>query len=193
MRINAVLFHFPGFTGHDHVAEAGEAFLGANFFNLTVDFIVVGEAFNVADDTDSEGEFVAVHHSELLVEEVALAVSVVNEHVIDGVSVFADFNSFEEETVLNETFVFVFTKDHFLTVNEVDCAVGTVFAVGDEVVDTVVPDNAVGEDFNHRCTFVLLSGGKYFLVNLKLDINRAGKEVAAGTKHEFGGDERGLQ
>lgn len=144
-----MLFHFPGFAGHDHVAEAGEAFLSTYLGNLAVDFVVVGETFNVADDTDGEGEFVTVHHSELLVEEVALAVSVVNENVVDSISVFTDFNCFEKETVLNETFVFVFTKDHLFAVNEVDGAVGTILAVGDEVVDTVVPDNAVGKDFNN--------------------------------------------
>ncbi len=146
-----VLFHSPCLAGEYHVAECGEAFLCAYCLDLLVDLIVVGEAFDVADDADSERELVTVHHCELLMEEVALGVGVVNEHVINGVSVLAE--------------------EHLLAMHEVDGAFGTVFTVGDEVVYAVVPYHAVAEHLDYRCALVLLGCCEDFLVDLKLHID----------------------
>ena len=60
----------PGVAGEDHVAEGGEAFAGAHFLGLAGYFLVVDGGGDVADYTDGEGEGLAVHHGELLVEEV---------------------------------------------------------------------------------------------------------------------------
>lgn len=90
----------------------------------------------------------AIHHGELLVEEVGGCVGVMDEHVVDGVAVLADFHSFEEETVAHEAHFLILAEEHLLAVDEVDGAFCTVFLVGDEVVDAVVEDDAVLEDFH---------------------------------------------
>lgn len=90
----------------------------------------------------------AVHHGELLVEEVGGGVGVMDEHVVDGVAVLADLYCLEEEAVAHEAHFLVLAEEHLLTVDEVDGALCTVFLVGDEVVDTVVEDDAVLEDFH---------------------------------------------
>ena len=166
-----VLFHSPCLAGEYHVAECGEAFICAYCLDLLVDLIVVGEAFDVADDADSERELVTVHHCELLMEEVALGVGIVNEHVINGVSVLADLDSFEQESVAHQTFVLLLAEEHLLVMHEVDGAFGTVFTVGDEVVYAVVPYHAVAEHLDYRCALVLLGCCEDFLVDLKLHID----------------------
>lgn len=139
------LFDCPGFAGENHRAEVVEAFFGADFLDLLRDAFVVGDGLDVADDADGEGQGVAVHHGELLVEEVALAVGVVDEDVVDGVAVFTDSDGFEQEAVLDETAVFVFAEDHLLAVAQVDGLVGAYLTVGDGCVDAVVEDDTVLE------------------------------------------------
>ena len=143
-----VLFYCPGFAGEDHRAEAVEAFFGAYFLDLLRDAFVVGDGLDVADDADGEGQGVAVHHGELLVEEVALAVGVVDEDVVDGVAVFTDGDGFEQEAVPDETAVVVFAENHLLAVAQVYGLVGAYLTVGDGVVDAVVEDDTVLENLD---------------------------------------------
>ena len=183
------LFDFPGLAGEDHGAERVEAFAGADFGNLLCDTVVVGGGGDVADDADGQGEALAVHHGQLLVEEVRGRVGVVDEDVVHGVAVLSDGDGFEEEAVLDEAFVHVFAEEHLLAVAEVDGLVGADAAVGDGVVDAVVEDDAVLEDFDDRCTFVAGCGGHDLDGGGQLDVNAAAEEVAACAEYEFGGDE----
>ena len=86
-----------------------------------------------------------VHHGKLLMEEVGLRVSIVNEHIVDSVAVFADFHSLESEAVLHETQITILSENHFFAVAEMDSAVGTEFLIGDVVVDAIVENHAVLE------------------------------------------------
>ena len=131
-----------------------------------------------------------VHHGKLLVQEVVLAVSVVYEHVVDGVAVFAEGYSLQSEAVLHNTLVHLSTEEHFLAVHQVNGALGASGAVGDIVVDAVVEDYAVLQNLHHRAAFVLGSSYHHFLRDFQLHIDAAGKECAAGAKHEFSRDKR---
>ena len=75
----------------------------------------------------------SVHHGQLLVEEVAGGVSVMNQNIFNGVAVFAQFHCFEKESVAYQTFVFIFAEEHLFAVNQVDGAFSAGLAVGDEV------------------------------------------------------------
>ena len=118
-------------------------------------------------------------------QEVALAVSVVSEHVVDSVAVFTDSNSLKAETVLHDTLVLVLAENHLFAVNEVDSAIVASSAVGDVVVDAVVENHTVLEDFNDRATFVLSSSYHHFLSHLRINVDSATEECATSAEHEF--------
>lgn len=179
----------PGVAGEDHVAELVKAVLGADLFDLLLDLAVIDGRVDITDDTDSERQVVAVHHCELLVQEVAGAVGVVDEDVIEGIAVLSDGDSLEQEAVADESALEVFAEEHFLAVAQVDGALGTVFLVGDEVVDAVIENDAVLKHFDDRRTVVACGLDHDFTRGLELDVDGAGKEVAACAKDELGRDE----
>ena len=186
------LFYCPGLTGHDHVAERREVLAGANLSHLLLDFLVIDGRLHIAYHADGERERMAVHHSELLVEEVRLGVGIVNEHIVHCIALLADLYGFEQETVLYETILLVLAEEHLLAVHEFDHTLGAMLAVSDVVVYAVVPDHTVAEHFHHRCAGMLLGGGEHLLAGLKLYVDGAGKEVAACAKYELGRDKRVL-
>ena len=183
------LFHCPSFAGEDHVAERTEVLAAADFGNLCLDFLIVGGGVDVADYAEGEGEVMTVHHGKLLVEEVGGGMRIVDKHIVHRVAILADLHGFEEETVAHETQFLILAEEHLLAVDEVDGAFSAVFLIGDEVVDTVVEDDAVLEDFYHGSTLVACGCNEDFLRNLELYIDAAGKEVAARAEYEFSGDE----
>ena len=184
------LFYGPGFAGEDHIAEFVEAFSGAHFFDLLRDAFVVSRSGDIAYHADSQRQTVAVHHRKLLMQEVAFAVGVVDEYVVDSIAVFTYGHSFEQEPVLNEAAVVVGAEDHLFAVAEMDCLVGAHRLVSDRVMDAVIEDHAVLQYLHDRCTLVAGSGGENLNRRCELDIDRAREEIAAGTEHEFRRDKR---
>lgn len=183
IRGNWMLFYCPSFAGENHVAQRLEVLASTHFCYLLLNGRVVGGSVDIADYTNGQGEGFAVHHGELLVEEVGLAVGIVYEHVVDGVAIFADCHCFEAEAVLHQAAVVVLAEEHFFAVAEVDCAVGAHFFVGDGVVDTVVEDHAVLEDFAHSRAVVFGGGYHHFLAGGEFYVDGAGEESAARAEH----------
>lgn len=140
---------FPGVAGEDHVAQAGEAVGGFYLVYLLADSRLVAGALDISDDADGQGQCHAVHHGQLLVQEVGRGVSIMYQHIIHGVTVLTDGDSLEQEAITYEALVAVGAEDHLLAVYQVDGAVGTHGAVGDGVVDAVIEDYTVLQNFDH--------------------------------------------
>ena len=111
----------------------------------------------------STSRILAVHHGKLLVQEVGLAVGIMDKDIVHGVPVLSYLNGLEQETVLDDTFVIVLTECHFFAMAQVDGAVGTELTVGDGIVYAVVEYHAVLEYLHHRCAFMACGCHKNFL------------------------------
>ncbi len=112
-----------------------------------------------------------------------------NEHVVDSPPVFTYFNGTHQESVAHQTLVVVFPEEHFFAVAQMYRAFGADLAVGYEVMDAVVENHAVLEDFDHRCAFVAGGGHHHFLRCGEFYVDCACEEVAACAEHEFCRDE----
>ena len=118
--------------------------LSTDLSELRRDGIVVGGSLHVADDTEGDGEAVAVaHEGELQLQRVVLAVSVVHEDIIEGVAVLADLHHLQAEALLHEAELVVLAEDELLAVAHIDSVLLAPFLVIDAVVGAVVEDNAV--------------------------------------------------
>ena len=135
--------HLPCTASQHHVAQCLEVVLLGDVFGLGSHTLVVGGRLDVAYHAYGQWQVVAVHHGQLLVQEVVLAVGVVHEHIVDGVAVLAQGHGLEAETVLHDALVHFLAEEHLLPMYEVDCTVGTGLASGDVVVDTVVEDHGI--------------------------------------------------
>ena len=144
-----MLLDFPGVAGHDHLAEGFKASLALHGFDLCLNLGIVGGRFHVANHTECERQVVSVHHGELLVQEIVLTVRIVDEHIVEGVAALAHGNGLESEAVLHNALVHLFAKEHLLAMDEVDGAVGACVAVSHIVVNAVVEDHAVLENFDY--------------------------------------------
>ena len=158
---------------------------------LGVDGIIVGGSINIADDTKGDGETVAVaHQGEFQLQGVVLAVSIVNEYVVEGIAVLTDFYDLQAEALLNESEFVVLTEDEFLTVLYVDGILLTAFLVIDGLMAAVIEDDAVLQYLRDAGTLMLVGSLQHFDSTLGIGCHTAGKEVAAGTKAELGRTER---
>lgn len=72
---------------------------GLDLLHLTVEFLVVDRSLHVAYHADGQRQVGAVHHRQLLVQEVALAAGVVCEHVVYRIAVGAKLHSLQQEAV----------------------------------------------------------------------------------------------
>ena len=138
--MGSVLFHFPSFTSHNHVAQRTEMFALLDIVSLFVDLFLIDRCFDVAYNADCQRQRLSVHHSKLLMEEVGLAVSIVSKHVVDGVSVLTDCHRLQKESVLNQPLVHLLAEEHFLAVAQVDGVVRAQFAVADKALDALIQD-----------------------------------------------------
>ena len=160
--------------------------LGLDFAHLHCHVGLIGWSVNVTNHTQRNGQIGAVHHGELLMQEVVLAVSVVDEHVVDSVLAIIEAHGLQSKSLLHETHVAVLAKEHLLAMHEVDGAVGAYCLVGDAVVDAVVENHAVLQDLNHRAALVASSLNHNLLVDIQLNVDAAGKESATSAKDQFG-------
>ena len=125
-----LLFYFPDVVCLQQFLEIVILFLSADFSELCVNGIVVGGSLHVADDTKSDGESVAItHEGELQLQGVVLAVSIVNQYIVDGVAILADFNDLQTKALLYETELIVLAEHELLAVLYVDGVLLTTFIV----------------------------------------------------------------
>ena len=68
--MRSVLFHFPSFTSHNHVAQRTEMFALLDIVSLFVDLFLIDRCFDVAYNADCQRQRLSVHHSKLLMQEV---------------------------------------------------------------------------------------------------------------------------
>lgn len=64
------LFDDPGVACQKQFPQGREAFTGFHLLDLTAYLLVIDGSLYIADDTDGYRQLVAIHHRELLVEEV---------------------------------------------------------------------------------------------------------------------------
>lgn len=182
--------YFPGFGClHYHVTQVGEAFAGLDFVHLVFNLRLVGGCLHVTDHSDGEGKVMAVHHGQLLLEEVDGVVGVMHEHIVNGVAILADSDGLETEAILHETLGVVLAEEHLLAVAQMDGVVLAELLVGHVGMDTVVEDDAVLHYLHHTGTLVAGRSLKHFEIGVERDIETAGEEVAPRAEAELGGDE----
>ena len=90
-----------------------------------------------------------VHHGELELQGVVLAVGVVNENVFLGDAVFAYLHYFKPEAFLYESVFVVLAEYERLAVAYVDSVLLSSFLVIYRVVATIVEDDTVLENLAH--------------------------------------------
>ena len=163
--------HFPGLACKNHVAEGIESFAGFYLLHLIAHCLVVAGRFHVAYNAKSNGEAMAVHHGELLVEEVGGCVGIVNEHIVHGVAVFAYFHRFQKEAVADKTVVSVGAENHFLAMTQKNGVVGADFTGGDVVVDAVVENHTVLQNLHYGGSAMARSCNHNLAAGVKLDID----------------------
>ena len=186
----AGLLYFPGLVcGQDHGTEVGVCLAGADLGYLFGDGGLVAGGVDVADDADGQGQLVAVHHGQLLVQEVLGGVGVVDEDVVDGIAVLAQGDGLEAEAVLHEAFLHVAAEEHLLALAQADDVVVALILVGEVGVDAVVEDDAVLEYLDHGGSLMLGGGHHDVLGVLEEDVDAACEEGAACAEDELGGDE----
>ena len=193
-----VLFDLPGVAGQEEVAEGSLGLLGLDLFNLGADTLVIGGAFDIADDTHCDGEFgiggspsvgVVAHHGEFHREGEVGVLGVVDDEVVLRDAVFADGDAPDVPAVQDETLVTVLAVNHGFAFLEEDAAVLTERGIGDGLVDAVGKDDAVGQHLHHRSALVA-GGGNHALDRVgNVGIDGTGKEIAAGTETELSGAE----
>ena len=106
--------------------------------------IVVGGSFNIANDTKSDGEAIAItHQGQLQLQGVVFAVGIMYKNIIKGIAVLADFDDFQAKALLYESELIILTKDELLTMTDVDGVLLTTLVVIDGLMTTIVKDDAV--------------------------------------------------
>ena len=164
--------------------------LATYLLQLLVNSLVVGRRLHVADDTEGDGESILqAHHGQLQLQGVVLAVSIVNEHVVECVSVFADLNDLQAESLLYQSELVVLAKDEFLAMTHVDGILLAAFLVVDGIVAAIVEDDAVLQNLADGSALVLIGGLQNVHCSGSIGGNGTGKEVSAGTKAQLSGAE----
>ena len=153
--------------------------------------IVVGRSLYIADYTESDGESILrCHHSQLQLQSVVLAVSVVYQYIVDGVAILANLNYLQSEALLYQSELVVLAKYQLLTVLYIDGVLLTTLVVVNHIVAMVVEDYAVLQNLCYAGTFVLVSSLQNLNSTLGIGSHATGKEVTAGTEAKLGRTER---
>ena len=80
--------------------------------------------------------------------------SVVRQHIVQRIAILSDGDSLEAETIEDNTLVLLLTEDHLLTVVQYDRAIITHLTLSYALVDSVIEDHTVYEDFDDGCTLM---------------------------------------
>ena len=185
------LLHFPDVVGFEKLREVMVLLLGRDLSKLGMYGIVVGRSLHVADHTESDGEAIlGRHHGKLQLQGVVLAVGIVDEYIVDGVSILANLYHLQTEALLHESELVVLTEDELLAMLYVDSILLTAFLIIYGLVATIVEDDTVLQYLRDAGTFVLVGSLQYLDSTLGISCYATGKEVTAGTEAELGRTER---
>ena len=148
--------------------------------------IIVGWSVNIADNTKGNGETIlGSHHGELQLQGVVLAVSIVNQYIVDGVTVLADLNHLKAEALLYQSELIVLAEYELLAVLYVDGVLLTTFIVVNYIMAVVIEDYTVLQNLSYAGTLVLVGCLQHLNSSLCIGSHAASKEVSACTKAEF--------
>ena len=148
--------------------------------------IVVGRCFNVADNTQCDGESILrSHHGELKLQGVVLAVSIVNQYIIDGVTILTNLNNLQSEALLYQSELIVLAEYQLLAMLYIDGVLLTALVVINYIMAVVVEYNAVLQNLSYAGTLVLVSCLQNLNGSLCIGSNAAGKEMSACTETEL--------
>ena len=138
------LFYCPDVVGLEQLLEVVVFLLSSYLSQLCVNSIVVGRSLNVANHTEGDGKTILrSHHSEFQLQGVILAVSIVNEYVVDSVAILTNLNNFKTEALLYQSELVVLAEYQLLAVLYVDGVLLTALVVVNHIVAVVVEDHAV--------------------------------------------------
>ena len=115
------LFDFPDIVGFEEFSKGVIVLLCTNFLNLSLYGIVVGRSFHIANNTQGNGEPIAVaHQSEFQLQGIVLTMGIVNKNVVDGVTILAYFHLLQAEAILHQSELVILTEHQRLSVLHVD-------------------------------------------------------------------------
>ena len=115
--------------------------------------------------------------------------SVVRQHVVERVAILADGDSLEAETIQDNTPVLLLTEDHLLAVVQYDRAIITHLTLSYALVDPVIEDHTVYEDFDDGSTLMLSTCHHTLPKELHVDVKRTSKEAPTSTEAQLCRDE----
>ena len=148
--------------------------------------IVVGGSVYIADNTECDGESILwSHHSELKLQGVVLAVSIVNQYVVDGIAILTNLNNLQSEALLYESELIVLAEYQLLAMLYIDGVLLTALVVVYNIVAVVIEDYTVLQNLSYTCTFVLVSSLQNLNCSLGIGSHATCKEVSACTKAEL--------
>ena len=144
-----MLAHFPDIVGFEELSEVVILLLGRNLFYLSIDSIVVSRRINVADHTESNGETIVVtHQGEFQLQSVVLAVSIVNENIVNGTAILTNLNHLQSEALLYQTELIVLAEYQLFTMLYIDGVFLATLVVVNHIVAVVVEDDTVLQNFS---------------------------------------------
>ena len=185
------LLYLPNIIGLEQLLEVVILLLSADLSELCVNSVIIGRSVHVANHAEGDGEAILRrHHGELQLQGVVLAVSIVNEYVVDGVAILANLYHLQSEALLYQSELVVLTEHEFLAVTYVDGVLLTALVVVNHIVAVVVENDTVLQYLSNAGTLVLVSSLQYLYGTLGIGSHATGEEVSAGTEAELGRTER---
>ena len=119
--------------------------------------LVVGWSLNIADNAKSYREaMLVVHHGELELQGVVLAMGIVYENVLLCYAVLTNLDHLQAEAFLNKAILVVLAKDKRLTVTHIDGILLTAVLVVNRVVASIVEYDTVLQYLTNRSSLVLV-------------------------------------
>ena len=186
-----LLLHFPNIVGFQQFSKAVVRFLGTYLFYLCLYRIVVGGCLHITDYTQCDGESIVVsHQGQLELERVVLAMSIVDQDIVDRNVVLTNFHDFQRETVLHQSVLLLVAKDERFSMFDVDCILGTCSRGVNGVVSAIIEDDTVLQDFAYAGSLVIVSSLQNLDGSWSVCRNGTSEEMATCTKAKLSGSER---
>ena len=131
--------------------------LSLHFLYLLMNSLVVGWSLNIADNAKSYREaMLVVHHGELELQGVVLAMGIVYENVLLRNAILTNLDHLQAEAFLNKAILVVLAKDKRLTVTHIDGIFLTAVLVVNRVVASIVEYDTVLQYLTNRSSLVLV-------------------------------------
>ena len=152
---------------------------------------VIGWSSHVANHTKSYREaMLVVHHGQLQLQGIILAVSIMYQYIIKGITILTDRHHLQTETLLYQTELVVLAEHEFLAVAYIDTVLLSTFLGIDGIVAAIVEDDAVLQDLAHSSTFMVVGSLQDLHCLGIIGSHRTGKELTASTEAELSRTER---